>query len=125
MDNVFEYATDEVQKMHSDDVFFTYVAAKAGNPYMYCGKEYFLNMKTYGEVDALSNNSSAFNSLNVMWNYLVKHYGEISLASDYENFSFSAKPIKRTITTQTTNTQKKKKIPSECMIEKTGNGQLR
>ena len=109
LDNVFEYATDEIQKMHSDDVFFTYVAAKAGNPYMYCGKEYFLNMKTYGEVGALSNNSSAFDSLNVMWNYLVKHYGEISLTSDYENFSFSAKPIKRTITTQTTNAW-----PSRC-----------
>ena len=75
--NVFDYATPEVQKLHSSDIFFTYVAAKSGNPYIYCGKSYFTNMKRFNEIKPLHNESSARNALNNMWNYLVNTFGNI------------------------------------------------
>jgi len=77
LDNIFDYATDEVKKMNSDDVFFTYVAAKCGHEFVYCGKDFFTNMTEFNEVDGLHYGVMNETPELSMWNYMTSHYGNV------------------------------------------------
>lgn len=77
LNGIFDMVTDDVMEFHSSDIFYTYVAAKAGTPYVYCGKRFFTNMEKFNEISPLSKKASAKGSLSSMWNYLVNKYGKI------------------------------------------------
>ena len=62
--------------MYSSDIFFTYVATKEGHPYIYCGKEYFTNMKLFNNIGALSFNNT-MHDIEKTWYYLIEKYGNI------------------------------------------------
>ena len=77
--NIFDYINDnDLCNMYSSDIFYTYVANKSNHPYLYCGKLFFNNMKTFNDIYALSSNRvSSTNAIYDTWNYLVSKYGDI------------------------------------------------
>jgi len=77
LDNIFNYATDEVKKMNSDDVFFSYVAKKCGHEFVYCGKEFFTNMPSFNETLPLHTTDERIhgNPVLEMYNYMINKYG--------------------------------------------------
>lgn len=76
--NIFNYLDDGLFEMYSSDIFFTYMAAKAGHPHVWCGKNYISERHTFGEVSSLASSPNAgYNGLNKMYTYLVSKYGHI------------------------------------------------
>lgn len=77
-DNIQNYLKDnKIYEYYSSDIFFTYVAEKSNHPYIYVGKEFFTNMKTYQANDALSTQVHTSKGIKETWNYLVNIYGPI------------------------------------------------
>lgn len=66
----------------SDDVFYTYCAAKNNIPYVRTQNEYFLNMKSFNSIDSYSENN--LNEIEKSFEYLINNYGNIdSVVKNY------------------------------------------
>ncbi|MCR5555529.1 MAG: hypothetical protein K6F29_08360 [Bacteroidales bacterium] len=66
----------------SDDVFYTYCAAKNNIPYVRTQNEYFLNMKSFNSIESYSENN--LNEIEKSFEYLINNYGNIdSVVKNY------------------------------------------
>ena len=74
---IFNYVDDELFKYSSSDIFFTYVAAKNKNDFIYVGKDYFVNMPVYNEIEPLHNTTKKQRPIISTWRYLTQKFGDV------------------------------------------------
>ena len=76
--DLFNYLSEELFEMYSSDIFFTYMAARAGHPHVWCGRNYITERNVFDEIAPLEENTNAgYDGLNKMYTYLTNKYGHI------------------------------------------------
>lgn len=60
---------------HSDDIVYTFFAAKAGRAYLWTKKMYYTNLQAYNQTDPYTN-ADSFDDVGSSWNYLTKRFGK-------------------------------------------------
>lgn len=97
------YLCDEIYKMHSSDLFFTYLATKNGYPYVYCGYDFERRGKKFNEFEPMHLEKSVVNKLDTMWKYLERKYGRLgstttggyNIISAFGEFETDKTPVKK------------------------------
>lgn len=77
--------SDVIQHCSSDDIVYTFMANKAGNPYIITENDYFVNMLSYGGDHGYSENLVGHDGIGGSLDYLVARFGPVTtnLVSSY------------------------------------------
>ena len=67
---------DLIANCPSDDIVYTFLANKAGHPYIRTKEQYFYNLQAVNPVDAYSSSECGDENIEKSYKYLVKRYGE-------------------------------------------------
>ena len=77
--------SDVIQHCSSDDIVYTFMANKAGNPYIITENDYFVNMSPYGGDHGYSDSIVDHDGIVKSLDYLVARFGSVTtnLVSSY------------------------------------------
>ena len=75
--DIFDFVDYDLFNYFSDDIFFSYVAAKNEKQFKFCGTEYFMNMELFNEIEPQRAETEKEKPIVRMWNYLIRKFGVI------------------------------------------------